>query len=191
MSIAKGSFIIGRKCCMYLKQLSCEKGRRTLLALGNGAPDVFAFVAAVSAGNARTGFGAILLAGTFVPALVVGFVAIYAAPFAVAPTPFVRDVLFYLTTALFLFYVYLSVRYLCCRRLDLWWIGGGGGGRVKSGVGDRNVSVETESGNEGNMGEFEKRKAWSRIRHAFDKAFFLVKGVEATKFIISISVGHC
>lgn len=80
----------------------------TLLALGNGAPDVFASVAAVSAGNARTGFGAILSAGTFVSGFVVGFVGIYAAPFCVDPSSFVRDVLFYLMAAFLLFYVYLS-----------------------------------------------------------------------------------
>lgn len=83
-------------------------GAVTLLALGNGAPDVFASVAAVRGGQPRTGFGAILSAGTFVSAFVVGFVAIYAAPFPVDPGPFIRDVLFYLTAALFLFYVYLS-----------------------------------------------------------------------------------
>ncbi|KAH7847318.1 hypothetical protein Vadar_024705 [Vaccinium darrowii] len=88
--------------------LTPSMGAVTLLALGNGAPDVFASVAAVRGGNPRTGFGAILSAGTFVSALVVGFVAIYAAPFAVDPAPFVRDVLFYLAAALFLFYVYLS-----------------------------------------------------------------------------------
>ncbi|TKY61475.1 Cation/calcium exchanger 5 [Spatholobus suberectus] len=80
----------------------------TLLSLGNGAPDVFSSLAALRAGQYRTGFGAILSAGTFVSALVVGFVAIYAAPFAVDPAPFVRDVLFYLTAAFFLFYVYLT-----------------------------------------------------------------------------------
>ncbi|KAF5952309.1 hypothetical protein HYC85_010253 [Camellia sinensis] len=88
--------------------MSPSIGAVTLLALGNGAPDVFASVAAVRGGHPRTGFGAILSAGTFVSALVVGFVAIYAAPFSVDPVPFVRDVLFYLTAALFLFYVYLS-----------------------------------------------------------------------------------
>ncbi|KAJ0464505.1 putative sodium/calcium exchanger membrane region [Helianthus annuus] len=163
--------------------LSPSMGAVTLLALGNGAPDVFASVAAVGAGNARTGFGAILSAGTFVSALVVGFVAIYAAPFAVSPAPFVRDVLFYLTAALFLFYVYLSgeifvwqavgfvVFYLFFVVVVFWMdLGfGGGGGRVKSGGGDRNVSVEIESGSGGNVGEFEKRKAGSGIRHAFDK----------------------
>ncbi|KAJ8772045.1 hypothetical protein K2173_027222 [Erythroxylum novogranatense] len=88
--------------------LSPSMGGVTLLALGNGAPDVFASLAAVRSGQYRTGFGAILSAGTFVSALVVGFVAIYAAPFNVDPGSFVRDVGFYLVGALFLFYVYLS-----------------------------------------------------------------------------------
>ncbi|KDP23536.1 hypothetical protein JCGZ_23369 [Jatropha curcas] len=88
--------------------LSPSMGGVTLLALGNGAPDVFASLAAVRSGQYRTGFGAILSAGTFVSAFVVGFVAIYAAPFNVDPGSFVRDVGFYLVAALFLFYVYLS-----------------------------------------------------------------------------------
>ncbi|GAA0139667.1 primary active transporter [Lithospermum erythrorhizon] len=89
-------------------RLSPSMGAVTLLALGNGAPDVFASVAAVRGGQPRTGFGAILSAGTFVSAFVVGFVGIYAAPFSVDPAPFIRDVMFYLVAALFLFYVYLS-----------------------------------------------------------------------------------
>lgn len=88
--------------------LSPSMGGVTLLALGNGAPDVFASLAAVRSGQYRTGFGAILSAGTFVSALVVGFVAIYAAPFNVDPASFIRDVGFYLLGALILFYVYLS-----------------------------------------------------------------------------------
>ncbi|KAG4122555.1 hypothetical protein ERO13_D11G273900v2 [Gossypium hirsutum] len=91
-----------------LLNLSPSMAAVTLLALGNGAPDVFASLHAVRSGHYRTGFGAILSAGTFVSAFVVGFVAIYAAPFGVKPAPFIRDVLFYLTGALFLFYVYLS-----------------------------------------------------------------------------------
>ncbi|KAK9732592.1 hypothetical protein RND81_04G008400 [Saponaria officinalis] len=95
------------KLCDNLN-LSPSMGAVTLLALGNGAPDVFSSVAAVSLGNPRTGFGAILSAGGFVSGLVVGFVAIYAAPFCVEPSSFIRDVLFYLVAAFFLFYVYLS-----------------------------------------------------------------------------------
>lgn len=80
----------------------------TLLALGNGSPDVFSSVQALRSGHYRTGFGAILSAGAFVSAFVVGFVAIYAAPFSVDAGCFVRDVGFYLVAALLLFYVYLS-----------------------------------------------------------------------------------
>lgn len=99
--------VVVTKLATHLR-LSPSMGAVTLLALGNGAPDVFASVAALRGGQPRTGFGAILSAGTFVSAFVVGFVAIFAAPFAVDPAPFIRDVLFYLTAALFLFYVYLS-----------------------------------------------------------------------------------
>ncbi|GMP40397.1 hypothetical protein CsSME_00010859 [Camellia sinensis var. sinensis] len=126
--------------------LSPSIGAVTLLALGNGAPDVFASVAAVREGHPRTGFGAILSAGTFVSALVVGFVAIYAAPFSVDPVPFVRDVLFYLTAALFLFYVYLSAEiflwqaigfvgfYLFFVGFVFWMDLGMDGGKRKGGV---------------------------------------------------------
>ncbi|XP_042502663.1 cation/calcium exchanger 5 [Macadamia integrifolia] len=99
--------VVVTKLAIHLN-LSPSMGAVTLLALGNGAPDVFASVAAVRGGHPRTGLGAILSAGTFVSAFVVGFVAIYAAPFSVDPAPFVRDVLFYLIAALSLFSVYLS-----------------------------------------------------------------------------------
>ncbi|KAI8547913.1 hypothetical protein RHMOL_Rhmol07G0232100 [Rhododendron molle] len=121
-------------------------GAVTLLALGNGAPDVFASVAAVRGGSPRTGFGAILSAGTFVSALVVGFVAIHAAPFAVDPAPFIRDVLFYLAAALFLFCVYLSGEIFLWQAVGfvgfyvffvgiVFWmdLGMGGGGRKRRG----------------------------------------------------------
>ncbi|KAL7612874.1 hypothetical protein Lser_V15G05695 [Lactuca serriola] len=72
--------------CTFSLSLSLS-GAVTLLALGNGAPDVFPSVASVGGGNPRTGFDAILSVESFVSALVVGFVAIYAAPFAVSPAP--------------------------------------------------------------------------------------------------------
>ncbi|GMY21464.1 cation/calcium exchanger 5-like [Fagus crenata] len=124
--------------------LSPTIGAVTLLALGNGAPDVFASVAAVRGGQYRTGFGAILSAGTFVSAFVVGFVAIYAAPFSLNPVTFVRDVLFYLVAALFLFYVYLSAEiflwqavgfvgfYVFFVGIVFWMDLGLGGGRGRS-----------------------------------------------------------
>ncbi|OIW13561.1 hypothetical protein TanjilG_29302 [Lupinus angustifolius] len=120
----------------------------TLLSLGNGAPDVFSSLAALRSGQPRTGLGAILSAGAFVSALVVGFVAIYAAPFSVDPAPFIRDVLFYLTSALFLFYVYLSAE------IFLWQAIGFVGFYVffvgfvfymDLGIGDRRVKIGNES----------------------------------------------
>ncbi|KAG1365434.1 cation/calcium exchanger 5 [Cocos nucifera] len=89
-------------------RLSPSMAAVTLLALGNGSPDVFASVAAVRGGHPRTGLGAILSAGAFVSAFVVGAIAVLAAPFPLNPGPFVRDVFFYLIAASALFYVYLS-----------------------------------------------------------------------------------
>ncbi|KAL3814693.1 hypothetical protein ACJIZ3_015961 [Penstemon smallii] len=158
--------VVVTKLSTHLK-LSPSMGAVTLLALGNGAPDVFASVAAVGGGQPRTGFGAILSAGTFVSAFVVGFVAIYAAPFAVDPAPFIRDVLFYLTAALFLFYVYLSAEIFLWQAVGfvgfyLFFVGivfymdlgynsakssAGGGGGVEMGLVDKGLEeMDCESG---------------------------------------------
>lgn len=163
--------------------LSDSMGAVTLLALGNGAPDVFASVAAVGGGQARTGFGAILSAGTFVSAFVVGFVAIYAAPFSVLPGQFVRDVLFYLTAALFLFYVYLSAEIYLWQAVGfvafylffvgvVFWMdlgmgrgkgkGGGSGGGEDVGKGSVEVVVE-------NVRSFEEGKPRFGFGQAFDQ----------------------
>ncbi|RCV36488.1 hypothetical protein SETIT_7G323000v2 [Setaria italica] len=91
-------------------RLSPSMAAVTLLALGNGAPDAFASAAALGGpgGMPRAGLAAILSAGAFVSAFVVGAVALIAAPFAVPPAPFARDVFFYLLAASGLFYIYLS-----------------------------------------------------------------------------------
>ncbi|WCJ43188.1 Cation/calcium exchanger 5 [Euphorbia peplus] len=148
---AQSHFSIVTTKLTHLLNLSPSMGGVTLLALGNGAPDVFASLAAVRSGEYRTGFGAILSAGTFVSAFVVGFVAIYAAPFSVDPSSFVRDVGFYLVAALFLFYVYLSGEitfwqavgfvgfYVFFVGIVFWTdlgIGGGGGGGGRRDAGE-------------------------------------------------------
>uniref|UniRef100_A0A0E0F2K3 Sodium/calcium exchanger membrane region domain-containing protein n=1 Tax=Oryza meridionalis TaxID=40149 RepID=A0A0E0F2K3_9ORYZ len=91
-------------------RLSPSMAAVTLLALGNGAPDAFASAAALggAGGMRRAGLAAILSAGAFVSAFVVGAVALIAAPFAVPPASFARDVFFYLLAASGLFYIYLS-----------------------------------------------------------------------------------
>ncbi|KAL5205014.1 hypothetical protein ABZP36_009885 [Zizania latifolia] len=91
-------------------RLSPSMAAVTLLALGNGAPDAFASAAALggAGGLPRAGLAAILSAGAFVSAFVVGAVALIAAPFAVPSASFARDVFFYLLAASGLFYIYLS-----------------------------------------------------------------------------------
>lgn len=88
--------------------LSPSTGGVTLLALGNGAPDVFASIAAVWGGNPRIGLGAIVSAGLFVTSFVVGFVALAASPFPLKPTTFLRDVCFYILGVTLMFLVYMS-----------------------------------------------------------------------------------
>ncbi|KAK1257207.1 Cation/calcium exchanger 5 [Acorus gramineus] len=139
-------------------RLSPSTAAVTLLALGNGAPDVFASVAAVRGGHARTGFGAILSAGAFVSAFVFGAVAVIAAPFPVDPTQFVRDAFFYLVSASALFYVYLSAEiylwqavgfvgfYVFFVGLVFWMdLGGKGGGFVREEEGKGELGVVGEN----------------------------------------------
>eukprot|EP00191_Tetraselmis_sp_GSL018_P024905 CAMPEP_0177627564 /NCGR_PEP_ID=MMETSP0419_2-20121207/31271_1 /TAXON_ID=582737 /ORGANISM="Tetraselmis sp., Strain GSL018" /LENGTH=507 /DNA_ID=CAMNT_0019128727 /DNA_START=708 /DNA_END=2232 /DNA_ORIENTATION=+ len=77
----------------------------TFLAFGNGAPDVFSSLAAFLEGDGKIGLGAIVSAGSFVSAFVVGAVAIAAAPFAVYDG-YVRDVLFYFGATALVFAVF-------------------------------------------------------------------------------------
>ncbi|KAK1410765.1 hypothetical protein QVD17_37304 [Tagetes erecta] len=172
--------------------LSPTVGAVTLLALGNGAPDVFASLAAVGGGNARTGFGAILSAGAFVSALVVGFVAIYAAPFAVKPGLFVRDVLFYLTAVVVMFCVYVSGEVYLWQAVGfvvfyvffvgfVFWMDFGGDRKLKRGgseirsvdddddVGDRKGFVRVECENGSDLKDFGRMQSGFGIRRAFDK----------------------
>ncbi|KAK8966923.1 Cation/calcium exchanger 5 [Platanthera guangdongensis] len=91
-------------------RLSPSMAAVTLLALGNGAPDLFASIAALHSGQARTGLAAVVSAGAFVSAFVVGAVAALspASPFLLEPSSFIRDVFFYLLAASAMFYIYLS-----------------------------------------------------------------------------------
>eukprot|EP00250_Pteridium_aquilinum_P027880 c3603_g1_i1 orf=200-2344(-) len=98
--------VVGRMAVML--HLSPSTGGVTLLALGNGAPDVFASIAAVWGGNPRIGLSAIVSAGLFVTAFVVGFVALAASPFYLNPTTFLRDVCFYILAVTFMFLLYMS-----------------------------------------------------------------------------------
>ncbi|ELU02575.1 hypothetical protein CAPTEDRAFT_98549, partial [Capitella teleta] len=79
----------------------------TLLAFGNGAPDVFSAISAVKGskgGDMGMAFGALLGAGVFLTSVVAGSVACVK-PFHAAERPFLRDIIFYLGTIYFTFYV--------------------------------------------------------------------------------------
>ncbi|XP_078679785.1 mitochondrial sodium/calcium exchanger protein-like isoform X1 [Branchiostoma floridae x Branchiostoma belcheri] len=70
----------------------------TILAFGNGAPDIFSAVSAINnsrGGEAGLAIGALFGAGVFVTTVVVGAVAILT-PFEMMQRPFLRDVVFYL-----------------------------------------------------------------------------------------------
>jgi sodium/potassium/calcium exchanger 6 len=67
------------------------------LAFGNGAPDIFSAIAAISTskeGNISLAIGALFGAGIFVSTIVVGAICI-TTPFVLTSRPFLRDVIFY------------------------------------------------------------------------------------------------
>ncbi|KAG0452923.1 hypothetical protein HPP92_025587 [Vanilla planifolia] len=102
-------------------RLSPSMAAVTLLALGNGAPDLFASVAALHTGHDRTGLAAVVSAGAFVSAFVVGAVATLApiSPFALEPAPFIRDVFFYLLATSAMFYIYLTAEIFLWQAIGL------------------------------------------------------------------------
>lgn len=84
----------------------------TFLAFGNGAPDIFSAVAAISAsknGDAGLAIGALFGAGIFVTTMVAGAIA-FTRPFKMVERPFLRDVIFYLGAAFWTFKVLYVMR---------------------------------------------------------------------------------
>lgn len=79
----------------------------TLLALGNGSPDIFSTIAAVSQGSFASSLGSQLGAGMFVTTVVAGAVALAAGKVETTVTrrPFLRDVVFYLIAVSLVFFV--------------------------------------------------------------------------------------
>ncbi|KAM4578407.1 mitochondrial sodium/calcium exchanger protein isoform 2-T2 [Fundulus diaphanus] len=77
----------------------------TFLALGNGAPDIFSAMAAISHPHtAGMAVGALFGAGIFVTTVVAGCVALVK-PFPVASRPFLRDVVFYMVAVFWTFLI--------------------------------------------------------------------------------------
>ena len=86
-------------------RMSANIAGATLLAFGNGAPDVFSNVASFSSGNADLGLSGLLGAGIFVTTIVVGAVAFVSNP-TINGAAFLRDVAFYIisTSVLLVYY---------------------------------------------------------------------------------------
>ncbi|KAK4998720.1 hypothetical protein LTR66_002112 [Elasticomyces elasticus] len=80
----------------------------TLLAFGNGSPDVFSTFAAMSTNSGSLAIGELMGAAGFITAVVAGSMALVR-PFKVAKKSFVRDVCFFIVAASFMmvgFYVF-------------------------------------------------------------------------------------
>jgi sodium/potassium/calcium exchanger 6 len=85
----------------------------TLLAFGNGSPDVFSTFAAFRTHAASLAVGELIGAACFITAVVSGSMALIR-PFQVARKSFVRDVLFFLVAAAF------SMGFIADGKLHLW-----------------------------------------------------------------------
>ncbi|KAH8731551.1 Sodium/calcium exchanger protein-domain-containing protein [Phaeosphaeriaceae sp. PMI808] len=85
----------------------------TLLAFGNGSPDVFSTFAAFRTHAASLAVGELIGAACFITAVVAGSMALIR-PFAVARKSFVRDVTFFLVAAAF------SMGFIADGKLHLW-----------------------------------------------------------------------
>ena len=77
------------------------------MAFGNGAPDVFSAIAAI--GNSKDGdsglaFGALFGAGVFVSTVIVGVIC-FIQPFTSVQRPLLRDIIFFMISAFWAFYV--------------------------------------------------------------------------------------
>lgn len=79
----------------------------TLLAFGNGSPDIFAALAGVRQGSYELVIGGLIGGGIFVTTVVAGSVFLVA-PFKLASRPFVRDVVFYFSAGAWAFYLFYT-----------------------------------------------------------------------------------
>jgi len=77
----------------------------TLLALGNGAPDIFSSLAGIRQGRSSLVFGELFGAGILVTTIVAGSIC-FIKPFHVMERPFLRDCTFYLGAVYFVFWVF-------------------------------------------------------------------------------------
>lgn len=77
----------------------------TIMALGNGAPDIFSALAGIGQDRPELVFGELFGAGVFLTTVVAGSVSI-TQPFKLMERPFLRDVSFYLLAGFLAFYIF-------------------------------------------------------------------------------------
>lgn len=77
----------------------------TFLSFGNGAPDVFASIAATLSGNPNVGVSAILGAGVFTTTIIVGVVS-FVSEVELDRRPFLRDIGFFIASTGYLLYCF-------------------------------------------------------------------------------------
>ena len=83
----------------------------TILAFGNGSPDIFSALAAVNQSRPELVLGALFGAGVFVTTAVAGAVCL-STPFELMQRPFLRDVVFYIAAGFWAFCIfYRSLSY--------------------------------------------------------------------------------
>ncbi|KAK0179059.1 hypothetical protein PV327_007884 [Microctonus hyperodae] len=76
----------------------------TILAFGNGSPDIFTSIIADGGDERLIMFTELIGAGIFITAITAGTVAIFS-PFRVLPRPFMRDCLFYAAAVIWIAYI--------------------------------------------------------------------------------------
>lgn len=79
----------------------------TLLAFGNGAPDIFSSIAGIRQGSYELVIGGLIGGGIFVTTVVAGSVFL-TRPFKMAARPFFRDCIFYFSAASWAFYLFYT-----------------------------------------------------------------------------------
>lgn len=77
----------------------------TILAFGNGSPDIFSALAAVNQSRPELVLGALFGAGVFVTTAVAGAVCL-STPFELMQRPFLRDVVFYIAAGFWAFCIF-------------------------------------------------------------------------------------
>lgn len=81
----------------------------TLIAFGNGSPDVFAAIAGMMQGRPALVIGGLFGGGCFVVMMVLGTI-FSVKSFKLLPHPFLRDITFYLIAVSWIFYLFVGPR---------------------------------------------------------------------------------